>query len=108
MHAQLEKYMSKLVADRSAISGRIAVAVKDDELISCGEPELAGIARGVLERLNALSLVVAAPSLPFADFLIARSGSGSSCIEPQDTETRTYLHDIPFIRRCNLLGRVCR
>ncbi len=94
--------LMKLVADRSALSGRIAVAAKDDELISFGEPELAEIARAVLERLNALSLVVAAPSLPFADFLIARSESGSSCIEPQDTETRTYLHDIPFIRRGDL------
>jgi ribulose-5-phosphate 4-epimerase/fuculose-1-phosphate aldolase len=102
VHDQLEKYALKLVADRSVMSGRIAVAAKDDELISSGESELAGIARGVLERLNALSLVAAAPSLPFADFLIARSGSGASCIEPQDTETRTYLHDIPFIRRCDL------
>ena len=102
MHDQLEKYLNKLVADRSAISGRIAVAAKDDELISFGEPLLAGIARGVLERLNALSLVAAAPSLPFADFLVARSEPGSRCIEPQDTETRTYLHDIPFIRRSEL------
>ena len=102
MHDQLEKYALKLVADRSAVSGRIAVAAKDDELISFGEPVLAGLVVGVLERLNALSLVAAVPSLPFADFLIARSGSGSRCIEPQDTETRTYLHDIPFIRRSEL------
>ena len=102
MYDQLEKYMNKLVADRSTISGRIAMAAKDDELISFGEPVLAGVARGVLERLNALSLVAAAPSLPFADFLVARSEPGSHCIEPQDTETRTYLHDIPFIRRSEL------
>ena len=102
MYDQLEKYLNKLIADRSAISGRIALAAKDDELVSFGEPLLAGIARGVLERLNALSLVAAAPSLPFADFLVARSAPGSCCIEPQDTETRTYLHDIPFIRRSEL------
>jgi ribulose-5-phosphate 4-epimerase/fuculose-1-phosphate aldolase len=102
MYDQLEKYLNKLIADRSAISGRIALAAKDDELVSFGEPLLAGIARGVLERLNALSLVAAAPSLPFADFLVARSEPGSHCIEPQDTETRTYLHDIPFIRRSEL------
>lgn len=102
MHDQLEKYANKLVADRSALPGRVAVAAKDDELISCGDPELAGIASAVLERLNALSLVVAAPSLPFADFLVARSGPETGCIEPQDTETRTYLHDIPFIRQSEL------
>ncbi len=102
MHAQLEKYAQKLISDRSGLPGRIAVAVKDDELISFGESELAVIATGVLERLNALSLVAASPSLPFADFLVKRAGTDCACIEPQDTETRTYLHDIPFIRRGEL------
>ena len=105
MHDQLEKYARKLVSDRSAIAGRIAVAAKDDELIVHGDPELSALARGVLERLNALSLVVAAPSLPFADLLVARAGEGESCIEPRDTETRTFLHDIPFIRRAELTAR---
>lgn len=103
MHAQLEKYAKKLLTDRSAIPGRIAVVAKDDELISFGESaELVEVARGVLERLNALSLVAAAPSLPFVDLLIKRAGEDCHCIEPQDTETRTFLHDIPFIRRCEL------
>jgi ribulose-5-phosphate 4-epimerase/fuculose-1-phosphate aldolase len=102
MHDQLEKYAKKLVTDRSALSGRIAVAAKDAELITCGDPQLAEVAALVLERLNALSLVVAAPSTPFADFLVKRAAAGSNCIEPQDTETRTFLHDIPFIRRSEL------
>ncbi|NJD91619.1 MAG: aldolase [Geobacter sp.] len=102
MHDQLEKYAAKLLTDRSAMAGRIAVAAKDDELISCGNPELAAMAVAVLERLNALSIVVAASSLPFADLLIARSAAEVHCIEPQDTETRTFLHDIPFIRLSEL------
>jgi len=102
MHDQLEKYARKLISDRSALPGRIAVAAKDDEIISCGDPFLAGIATQVLERLNALSLVVAAPSLPFSDLLVKRAGAECHCIEPQDTETRTFLHDIPFIRRSEL------
>jgi ribulose-5-phosphate 4-epimerase/fuculose-1-phosphate aldolase len=105
MHDQLEKYAAKLLTDRSALAGRVAVAAKDDELISNGDPELAAVAVKVLARLNALSLVVAAPSLPFADLLIARETAGSSCIEPQDTETRTFLHDIPFIRQSELSAR---
>jgi ribulose-5-phosphate 4-epimerase/fuculose-1-phosphate aldolase len=99
---QLEKYAKKLVSDCSATPERIAVAAKDDEIISCGDPQLAGIATQVLERLNALSLVVASPSLPFADLLVRRAGAEVNCIEPQDTETRTFLHDIPFIRRSEL------
>jgi ribulose-5-phosphate 4-epimerase/fuculose-1-phosphate aldolase len=105
MNDQLEKYALKLLSDRSALSGRIAVAAKDDVTISSGEPELAATAVKVLERLNALSLVVAAPSLPFADFLVRRAAPDCHCIEPQDTETRTYLHDIPFIRQSELSAR---
>jgi len=105
MHDQLEKYADKLLSDRSALEGRIAVAAKDDVLIVHGESELAELAGRVLERLNALSLVAAAPSLPFADLLVARAGEGESCIEPRDTETRTFLHDIPFIRRAELSSR---
>src|SRR6185369_5722867 len=73
MHDQLEKYAKKLASDRSAVPERIAVAAKDDEIISWGDPHLAGIATQVLERLSALSLVVAAPSLPFADLLVRRA-----------------------------------
>lgn len=104
MHDQLEKYAAKLLADRSALPGRIAVAAKDDELIVFGDGQPAALAKGVLARLNALSLVVAAPSLPFAELLIVRAPHDSCCIEPQDTETRTYLHDIPFIRQAELTG----
>lgn len=102
MKEQLEKYAWKLVADRSVMPGRVALAVKDDELVTYGDCELAGIVSGVLERLNALGLVAAPASLPFADLLIQRAARDCRCIEPQDTETRTYLHDIPFIRHCEL------
>jgi ribulose-5-phosphate 4-epimerase/fuculose-1-phosphate aldolase len=46
--------------------------------------------------------VVARPSLPFAEFLLARAPGADSCIVPQDTETRTFLHDIPFLRKSEL------
>jgi len=73
-------------------------------LITAGAPELATLAGNTLSRLNALALVAARPSLPFADFLIARAAPGEECIVPQDTETRTFLHDIPFLRSEELAG----
>ena len=102
MRDQIEKYSGKLLADRSALPGRIAFAAQDDVLISDGAPDLAELAGATLSRLNALALVAARPSLPFADFLIARSPKGENCILPQDTETRTFLHDIPFLRKGEL------
>jgi ribulose-5-phosphate 4-epimerase/fuculose-1-phosphate aldolase len=99
MHDQLVRYIDKLRADGSAEPDCIAFAAQDDLLVTAGSPELALLAGQVLTRLSALSLVVARPSLPFADFLAARSPGTESRIVPRDTETRTFLHDIPFIRR---------
>jgi ribulose-5-phosphate 4-epimerase/fuculose-1-phosphate aldolase len=102
MKDQIQKYTSKLVADRSALAEGIAFAAQDDFLITDGAPELAQLAGATLSRLNALALVVARPSLPFAGFLLARAAKDDSFILPQDTETRTFLHDIPFLRKEDL------
>ncbi len=102
MRDQLEKYAAKLAADRSALPEAIAFAARDDLLITAGAPDLARLAGGTLSRLNSLALVAASPSLPFAELLVARAPAGDCCIVPQDTETRTFLHDIPFLRKDEL------
>ncbi len=99
MREQIATYTNKLITDRSALSGEIAIAAQDDTLIVDGSTALAHLAGDVLARLSCLGLVAARPSLPFADFLVARASREESCIVPRDTETRTFLHDIPFLRR---------
>lgn len=99
---QIAKYSAKLVTDRSASPDRLAIAVNDDLLLSRGTPSHALLAEQVLSHLNAIALVAAAPSLPFADFLVRRSRADETGIVPRDTETRTFLHDIPFIRQHEL------
>lgn len=99
MQDQLEKYAAKLVRDRAAEPAALALAAKDVAVIATGSADLAGLARDVLTRLNCLALVVAAPSLPFVELLIARMAPDETVIVPRDTETRTYLHDIPVVRR---------
>jgi ribulose-5-phosphate 4-epimerase/fuculose-1-phosphate aldolase len=95
---QIARYSAKLLADRSALPGAIAFAVKDDILFSVGDEPAAILAEQILSRLNALALVVASPPLPFADLLVRRSPPDTRQIVPTDTENRTFLHDIPFIR----------
>lgn len=102
MHDQIAKYTDKLLADRAADTGRIAFAAQDDVMVSAGEPELARLAADVLARLNCLALAVAAPALPFAGYLLQRAGSEEQGIVPRDTETRTFLHDIPILRKAEL------
>ncbi|MBJ6727666.1 class II aldolase/adducin family protein [Geomesophilobacter sediminis] len=112
MKDQIAKYTAKLGADRSALPGAIAFAAQDDLLITDGAPQLAELAGATLSRLNALALVAARPALPFAELLIARAGADETGIVPQDTETRTFLHDIPFLRQKDLAedapGRIAR
>lgn len=99
MHDQIRKYTGKLVCDRSALADAIAFAVQDDEIVTSGEEARARLAEEALSRLSCLGVVAAAPSLPFAELLVRRAPKSSTCIVPSDTETRTFLHDIPFVRR---------
>ena len=99
MRDQIAKYSGKLLADRSALPGNVAIAAHDDAILSEGDPGLARLCERILSSLSCLGLVAARPSLPFADYLVRRAKAGESRIVPQDTETRTFLHDIPFLRR---------
>jgi ribulose-5-phosphate 4-epimerase/fuculose-1-phosphate aldolase len=102
MHDQFRKYITKLTADRSALPELIAFAAQDDVMISAGDPALSGIAADTLARLNCLALCAARPALPFADLLLRRAAVDEHAIIPRDTETRTFLHDIPLVRSSEL------
>ena len=102
MHDQIAKYTAKLISDRSSQAGQIAFAAQDDTMILAGEPFLVSLSESVLTRLNCLALAAAVPSLPFADFLIQRAAGHEHYIVPRDTETRTFLHDIPIVRKCEI------
>jgi ribulose-5-phosphate 4-epimerase/fuculose-1-phosphate aldolase len=99
MQDQLEKYVAKLLRDRAVQPDEAALAAKDVEIVTTGPAVLADLATAVLTRLNCLGLVAARPSLPFADLLVARMDPSETVIIPRDTETRTFLHDIPVLRR---------
>ena len=102
MRDQIAKYTSKLISDHSSLAGQIAFAAQDDVMISDGEASLASLSEAVLSRLNCLALASATPSLPFANFLIRRAALHEHEIVPRDTETRTFLHDIPILRHFEL------
>lgn len=112
MYDQIEKYSRKLIADRSAVPEKIAFAAQDDAVIAAGDDTLATLAASVLGRLNCLALSIAAPALPFAYFLLQRAGTSEQEIVPRDTETRTFLHDIPILRKsdlgCDPAGAIAR
>ncbi len=108
MRDQIAKYSEKLARDRSVVPGRVGIAAQDDAMLSEGAPDLSQLAAGVLSRLSCLGVVAASPSLPFASFLLRRANAGAEAIVPLDTETRTFLHDIPIVRREELAGDPAR
>lgn len=99
MIRQLEKYLAKMVADGSADQGSASLLAKDDCLLRCGSEQFLPLGQAVIDRLNVVSLVVASPPLPLIDILLGRIPQNASAVVPQDTETRTFLHDIPIIRK---------
>ena len=104
MRSLIRKYAGKLHRDRSVADGRVGIAALDDVMISEGAPDLSRLAADVLSRLSCPGVVAASPSLPFAEFLLRRANAGAEAIVPLDTETRTFLHDIPIVRREELAG----
>ncbi len=96
---QLNKYAAKLQSDGSAQPERTAILAYDDRLLSLGAEQLLPLGQAVIERLNVVSLVVASPPLPLLEILLTRLPRNSATLVPQDTETRTFLHDIPIVRQ---------
>lgn len=99
MKTQIAKYLAKLLRDGSARAESVSFLAKDDLLLAQGPGPHQTLAEAVLGRLNMTALVLASPSLPIADFLLARTPLAETRFIPRDTETRTFLHDIPIVRR---------
>ena len=108
MKSLIAKYAGKLHRDRSVIPGRVGIAAQDDVMLSEGAPDLSRLAADVLSRLSCLGVVAGAPSLPFASYLLRRADADAESVVPLDTETRTFLHDIPIVRREELAGDPAR
>ncbi len=102
MRSLIEKYTGKLLRDRSAFPGRIGFAANEDRMVEGGTPELSRLAADVLSRLSCLGMLAAAPTLPFPEYLVRRAPGADTALLPLDTETRTFLHDIPFLRKNDL------
>lgn len=93
-----EKYAAKLVRQGLCAEGEPLVGGLDAELAWNREDARSAELAKVFGGLSINSLVCARPTEPYAtiiDFLAERHGD---LIRPEDTETRTFLHDIPVSR----------
>lgn len=102
MIRQIDAFLNKLELDRSGKPGRMALLANDDDIIGRGAADLKQLGKNLLERLNVIAIALVEPALPFADLLIANASATEQCLIPRDTETRTFLHDVPFLRQSEL------
>ena len=99
MHDQIEKYTQKLLRDRTAVPASIRFYRLDDIVSAGRQDEWLPLFSSVFEGLDITALLFARLTLPFADLLIARADPGTDRLVPKDSETKGFLHDIPFIRK---------
>jgi hypothetical protein len=99
MEQYLNKYAEKLVAQGICDPGSPILAGLDVNLSWNRD----GIEREILEQvvnsLNITSLLFARPSEPYYSMInhLAVKAGNEGAIFPEDSETRTFLHDIPVI-----------
>jgi ribulose-5-phosphate 4-epimerase/fuculose-1-phosphate aldolase len=106
MERLLTKYAGKL-ADAGLVAPEDAyLAGLDDELVwsrAPVDPVRRGVLEGLFDALNINSLCCAVPAEPFRGIVAylareaGRQGWETAAIQPQDCETRTFLHDLPVV-----------
>lgn len=99
MIRQLDKYLHQLERDGAVRHGRVALVARDDLVREAGVADLCTTGRALLSEVKAIALVIGEPWLPFQNLYPLCLAPESQRITPLDTETRTFLHDIPLVRR---------
>ena len=105
MHDHFVKYTNKLLRDRTAVPESIRFYVLDDRVVTNREDEWLPVFTGVFAGLDVTALLFAKTMLPFADLLVERARGDADRLVPNDSETRVFLHDIPFIRESEWSGK---
>src|SRR5574341_42907 len=105
MRDEIAKYTQKLLRDRTAVPESIRFYRLDDVVSTNKQDEWLPLFTEVFGGLNVTALLFAKPALPFADLLVERAGPDEERLVPKDSETKVFLHDIPFIREREWTGR---
>ncbi len=93
----LHHYAAKLVAEGIGCNARVALLAQDDSPCAIGATDLVDKGWAILQHSNAHALCLLEPPWPFADFLLRRTPQATAIV-PRDSETRTFLHEIPVLR----------
>lgn len=95
MEKLIRKYCDKLVAQRMANPGEPLMAGIDDEMIWSRRDPAIEVLTGVFGRLNINSMLHCRPAEPYGSIVEYLAARSDGIIRPKDSETRTFLHDLP-------------
>ena len=104
MKRLLEKYDNKLTAQGLCDSGAPLIGGLDARLEWNRDDDARKVIEKVIGGMNINSILFARPAEPFfsiLDRLAAGLTGGTGAIRPEDSETRTFLHDIPILPEFN-------
>ncbi|HNR88934.1 MAG TPA: class II aldolase/adducin family protein [Spirochaetota bacterium] len=100
MERLIRKYEDKLVAHGLCDPGAPLIGARDDAIRWNRDDARIPAMEEIFAGMNIASLLFARPAEPFFSIMerVAHSPEArAGCIRPQDSETRTFLHDIPVL-----------
>lgn len=95
----IHKYETKLYQTGLVAPGSALIGALDDTCIWNQSHELQADCEYILTHLPVNALIFAQPDLPYAPIINELSANARQSICPQDTESRTFLHELPIIRQ---------
>jgi ribulose-5-phosphate 4-epimerase/fuculose-1-phosphate aldolase len=95
----IHKYEKKLYQAGLVAPGNALIGALDDTCIWNQSHERQADFEYILTHLPVNALIFAPPDLPYAPIIDALSAKAKQAIYPQDTESRTFLHELPIIRQ---------
>ncbi len=99
MERLVAKYVGKMVEQRIADDGMPVLGCRDSDIVwSRQDPKITRVLEDVFEHLNINSLLYCRPAEPYGSMIEYLAAHSDGAILPEDTETRTFLHDLPLAR----------
>jgi ribulose-5-phosphate 4-epimerase/fuculose-1-phosphate aldolase len=101
MKQLIKKYVQKLYQSGLVNSGNALIGALDDECVWNQKHERVSDLSMILTSLPINALIFATPKAPYNEIIHRLTQTHQTAIYPQDTETRTFLHEIPIVRTWN-------
>lgn len=96
MEKLIEKYVGKIVDQQLAEADQVLLGGLDADLSWSRKDPLSAVLEKVFDGLNINSLLYSQPKEPYASIINYLVNNCDSAVFPKDSETRTFLHDLPI------------